>query len=229
MSNAMIGYDTRFAIESAPGSGVYVELDEVYDVTPPSATIGEIDVTHNKSPNRRREYIPALTESGSAGLQMNFVPGSATDMRIEQLRASAQVLSMRITYPNGVTVTFDGFVKEYTPAVPVDDRMTATASLTVTGDVVVSAAVAPVNGIPPYITGTAKVGQRLSVWPGIWSGGGEITYQWRVGGTPVAGATGETYTPVSGNVGSPVTVSVTATNSAGSATVVSPATANVVS
>lgn len=138
MTDAMIGYDTRFAIESTPGSDTYTELAEVYEITPPSSTIAKVQVTHMKSPGRRHEYIPGLTENGAASLQMNYVPGSASDLRLEALRASGQVVSMRITYPNGVTVTFDGFVEEYTPAVPVDDRLTATVSLAVTGDIVIT-------------------------------------------------------------------------------------------
>lgn len=229
MSKAMIGYDTRFEIETAPGSGTYVELEEVYEITPPSSTIDKIEVTHMRSPNRRREYIPGLTENGSASLSMNYVPGSASDLRIEELRINGTVLSMRITYPNGVTVTFDGFVEEYTPAIPVDDRLTASVSLSVTGDIVIAEADAPVNQVPPHIMGTAKVGSVLTVWPGIWSSGGSLTYQWQVDGAPVSGATGETFTPASGHIGDPVTVEVTATNAAGSASAVSAATDNVVS
>lgn len=228
MSEAMIGYDTRFAIETSPGSGMYVELEEVFEVTPPSSTISKVDVTSFKSPGRRREFIPGLTENGAASLNMNFVPGSASDLRIEELRASGQVLSMRITYPNGVTVTFDGFVEEYSPAVPVDDRLTASVSLSVTGEIDIADPRPPENQVPPHIMGTAQVGQQLSVWPGIWSAVGALTYQWRVAGSPIAGAIGATFTPLVAHLGDPITVAVTSTNSQGSDTAISAATANVV-
>ncbi|SEI10094.1 phage tail tube protein [Paracoccus alkenifer] len=228
MSDAMIGYDTRFEIETAPGAGIYVELEEVYEITPPASTISKVDVTSFKSPGRRREFIPGLTENGAASLNMNFVPGSPSDLRIEALRASGEVLSMRITYPNGVTVTFDGFVEEYTPAVPVDDRMTAAVSLSVTGEILIANPVAPTNDVPPHISGVAQVGQVLSVWPGLWSALGDITYQWRVDGSPVSGATGPTFTPLVSHIGEPVTVAVTSTNSQGSDTAISGPTANVV-
>ncbi|MFE3839419.1 phage tail tube protein [Pseudogemmobacter sonorensis] len=138
MSNAMIGYDTGFAIAATAAGTTFVELDEVFEVTPPSATISEVEVTHFKSPGRRREFIAGLTDSGTASLQMNYVPNSISDQRINALRASGEVLPMRITYPNGVTVSFDGFIQEYTPAIPLDDRLTATVNIRVTGDVVIA-------------------------------------------------------------------------------------------
>lgn len=138
MSNANIGYDTRFAIEDAVGSGVYVELAEVFEVTPPEYTIDQVEVTHMQSPGRAKEFIPALSDNGTAQAQMNYIPGSATDTRIRELQASGEVLSMKITYPNGSTVTFPGSVESYNQAIPVGDRMTATAGFKVAGAVVVA-------------------------------------------------------------------------------------------
>lgn len=81
----------------------------------------------------------------------------------------------------------------------------------------------------PSVTGTAQVGVPLLASSGTWSPEGSYAYQWSVGGTPVAGATAATYTPAPGDVGKPVTVTVTATL-AGYTTArsTSAATANVV-
>jgi len=140
MSNADIGYDTRFAIEDAVGSGVYVELLEVFEVTPPEISVDQVEVTHFKSPGRAKEYIPALSDNGTAQAQMNYLPNSTTDQRLRQLQSNGDVVSMRITFPNGVTVTFPGSVETYSQSVPVNDRMTATAGFKVSGAVVVAAA-----------------------------------------------------------------------------------------
>ncbi len=140
MSNADIGYDTRFAIEDAVGSGVYVELLEVFEVTPPEISVDQVEVTHFKSPGRAKEYIPALSDNGTAQAQMNYLPNSTSDQRLRQLQSNGDVVSMRITFPNGVTVTFPGSVETYSQSVPVNDRMTATAGFKVSGAVVVAAA-----------------------------------------------------------------------------------------
>lgn len=136
-SQAAIGYDTTFAIEDAPGSGVFVSLAEVFEVTPPEVSVDQVDVTHFKSPGRAKEYIPQLKDNGSATATMNYVPDSATDQRIRELLASGAVLAMKITFPNDATATFSASVESYSQTVPVEDRMTATASFKVTGTVVV--------------------------------------------------------------------------------------------
>lgn len=137
-SQAAIGYDTTFAIEDAPGSGVFVALAEVFEVTPPEVSVDQVDVTHFKSPGRAKEYIPQLKDNGSATATMNYVPDSATDQRIRELLASGAVLEMKITFPNDATATFSASVESYSQTVPVEDRMTATASFKVTGTVVVN-------------------------------------------------------------------------------------------
>jgi hypothetical protein len=83
---------------------------------------------------------------------------------------------------------------------------------------------APANTGLPVISGTPTNGQTLTTSDGTWSGTTPITfsYQWRrcnaSGGScaPIAGATSKSYTLVSGDVGSTIRASVTATNAAGS-------------
>jgi len=136
-TNADIGYDTKFEIEI---DSTFTALAEVFEVTPPEIAVDQVEVTHFKSPNRSREYIPALSDNGTASASMNYVPNSATDQLIDTLLGSGDVAEMRITYPNGVTVTFDAFVSGYSKAIPVADRMTAEVQFKVTGDVTLAAA-----------------------------------------------------------------------------------------
>jgi NAD/NADP transhydrogenase alpha subunit len=136
-TNADIGYDTVFAIKVG---ATFVDLAEVFEVTPPEVSVDQVEVTHFKSPNRSREYIPALSDNGTASASMNYVPNSTTDQTLDTLLTSGDVAEMRITYPNGVTVTFDAFVSGYSKSIPVADRMTAEAQFKVTGDVTMAAA-----------------------------------------------------------------------------------------
>jgi hypothetical protein len=72
----------------------------------------------------------------------------------------------------------------------------------------------PVNSVAPVISGTPQVGNTLTASDGTWSGSPTFTFSWNGVGSPTNAAT---YTPVSGDVGNNLTVTVTATNSAGSA------------
>jgi hypothetical protein len=92
---------------------------------------------------------------------------------------------------------------------------------------------APSNTSPPTISGTAREGETLTASGGSWSGSTPMTFSYRwqrcnSGGSNcgnVSGATSQTYTVAHGDVGRTLRVSVTASNSDGSANAVSNATA----
>lgn len=86
---------------------------------------------------------------------------------------------------------------------------------------VVATITTPSNTTAPSISGQTATGQVLTVSPGVWSGGGTITYtyQWKRAGSNISSATKSTYTTVSADVGNTITCTVKATNSAGNASV----------
>ncbi|NHC23034.1 carboxypeptidase regulatory-like domain-containing protein [Nocardioides sp. IC4_145] len=68
-----------------------------------------------------------------------------------------------------------------------------------------------VNTARPTITGTPVVGGRLTATSGTWTPApASVTYQWRAGDAPIAGATGASYSPTSAVLGRQLTVVVTA-------------------
>lgn len=83
----------------------------------------------------------------------------------------------------------------------------------------------PANTVAPAITGTAEVGETLTVTNGTWTGG-SLTYTrvWRRDGVAIAGATGTTYELQAADEGAVITVVVTATNLKSSRTATSNAT-----
>lgn len=85
---------------------------------------------------------------------------------------------------------------------------------------------APTNKTPPSISGTAQVGETLTATDGTWDGLPAPTYtrQWKADDAAISGATGQTYTLTAAEEGARITVTVTATNSEGSASATSPAT-----
>lgn len=91
---------------------------------------------------------------------------------------------------------------------------------------VISDASAPRNTVRPVITGSARVGDTLSVTTGTWTGGVQAyTFQWQLcdedgnACVNVTGATGRTYNVRSGDDGGTMRALVTAQNAAGKTTV----------
>jgi hypothetical protein len=74
--------------------------------------------------------------------------------------------------------------------------------------------VAPVNTVVPAITGSLPVGSTLTLADGTWTGTAPITYtrQWKRDGVNISGATASTYVLVSGDLGTMISATVTATN-----------------
>lgn len=79
----------------------------------------------------------------------------------------------------------------------------------------------PVNSVAPAITGTATVGETLTVTNGTWSGSPTYTRQWKRDGANISGATGLTYVLVAADSGKTITCVVTATNAGGAVTATS--------
>ena len=107
----------------------------------------------------------------------------------------------------------------------------AAASLSAPTTVVAPLAGAPVNVVPPAISGTAAQGQTLTASPGTWVGRATgFAYQWQrcdatgVNCAAIDDATAATYVVAPADAGTTLRVAVTATNAAGSASAVSAAT-----
>jgi hypothetical protein len=93
----------------------------------------------------------------------------------------------------------------------------------------------PSNSSLPSISGTATVGSTLTANPGTWSGSAPISfqYQWTICGANggschnISGATAQTYTLAAADAGNTVRIHVIASNSEGSGTATSNASARI--
>lgn len=133
MTDAKIGYGTRYEVKATAAATGFTEIAEVISVTPGAAAADRIEATHMLSPNRRREYIAGLIDTDEAEFQINWIPGNSTDLVLRGLLDSGEATQHRITFPNDVTLTFTGSITGFEKDIPVDDRMTATITVAVSG------------------------------------------------------------------------------------------------
>lgn len=139
MSDAILGFGSKFQIETDASPQAFVDLGEVFNITPPSSNVDQIDVTHMQSPGRRREFIDGLIDPGECSFEMNYIPGSAADLALLDILdtpvGESRKRVCRIVYPNGFQDTFEANLQTYEPNVPTEEKMTATVTFKVTGTV----------------------------------------------------------------------------------------------
>lgn len=133
MTEAAIGYGSKFELETAPGAGTYFRIAEITNLTPPQEKTDSLEATNFDSPDGYKEYITGMTDPGDVKFDMNFLPGSASETAILTAKASRVKYGARTTFPNGSVWNFSILILEYSPAVPVDKKMDASVSGKVTG------------------------------------------------------------------------------------------------
>lgn len=138
-TQAAIGYGTHMQILyglSPTSPLVWQTIGEVTDITLPSASVDQIDVTHMHSPNRTREFIDGMIDMGECSFTMNYVPGSDGDRILLAILAIpagvARTQSLRVVFANAETRAFSGNLSGYAPTAPTADKMTATVTWKVT-------------------------------------------------------------------------------------------------
>ena len=116
------------------GSVDFVDIAELRDITVPALTRNEIEMTtHNEDDD---SYIVGIRRHGSMTFNMNFVPSDPTHDHVDGLQAAwfnGTRDIYRITYPDGSSWLFSGFVSNFGATAPVDDRLSADVTIRPTG------------------------------------------------------------------------------------------------
>lgn len=141
-TSALIGNGGSFAIQQT-GDASPVVLAEVTSISPPSDQVDVLDVTHLASPNATREFITGLRDPGECSIEMNFVPGSAADTKLQSVRDGRVPVTCVVTFPPvgdaaAISWTFTGILTGYETTMSGDEPMSATVTFKVTGSYVVS-------------------------------------------------------------------------------------------
>jgi hypothetical protein len=132
-TSAAIGHGTIIAVGDGASPENFTTISEVTSVSPPGTQIDMIDATHMESPDRYREYITGLKDGTDGSIEMNFVPGGAGQLAMAELLGATDPTNFKITWPNAHVEYFQGYVTGFQPTAPVDDKMTATATIKQTG------------------------------------------------------------------------------------------------
>ena len=128
MADGKIGYGSTVRIGRG-ATPTWTELAFVGDIEMPDEQIDEVEVTHMKSPGRRKQFIAGLIDGGEVSIPMNYIQGSDTDDLLLELKASGEVVQIEITLTaDGTPEIYAGFLKGYARTAPIADKMMATAT-----------------------------------------------------------------------------------------------------
>lgn len=135
MTAAKTGWGGEFHFDN--NSGTLTEWVEVKGFTLPNGTVEQLDATHLKSPNRRREKVAGMIDDGDLTVRLNYVPGSTTDVNIMQAFTEGDLRDYMAVVPRATTdweITGTAFIAgvdrgEITP----DGIMEVTVTLTLSG------------------------------------------------------------------------------------------------
>jgi hypothetical protein len=113
---------------------VQIPIGEITSFDGPGGTNSEIDITSLNSTSR--EFRNGLRDSGEVTLEMNFVPGNVgqVDLRTQQANTNTPGTYV-MTLSTAQTITFSAFVREFSISGSVDDKVSASVTLRVTGNV----------------------------------------------------------------------------------------------
>jgi hypothetical protein len=135
---AGIGWGGEFWLDDDAVTPILTELVQVKSFTLPQDEVEQVEISHLKSPGRRREYAPGMIEGGEFEVVLNFRAGSDTDQLCQTALSAGNTRAFKAIIPErGVPVwdiTGDCVVTGYDRGeVNIDDAMEATLTCKITG------------------------------------------------------------------------------------------------
>ena len=114
MSEAVAAIGATITIDATP-------IEEVRDISGLELSTDEVDVTNHDSPGFGEEVLPTIKRWGAISFPMNAVPGAAGQEALYDAWAARTSHAFIVTYTNGVTATFTGFVRRFGLSAAVTD------------------------------------------------------------------------------------------------------------
>ena len=123
-----IGYQTDVLVgANLAAVTATVVLAGLTSVTPPALTRDEYERTAMGGTDFLRQFGPSLIDPGELTVELNWLPNAPTEVLLRDMFAERSgrliMIRFRMVTPN-VTCSFRAFLRERSPAVPMDDKMT---------------------------------------------------------------------------------------------------------
>lgn len=135
MSNAVAGVGSRFRRWN---SSAWEDIAEVNSISGPTMSRDTIDVTSLDSTGGYREFITGFRNPGTVTLSMNFTRATFEQMKDDFESEDLQNYEIVLNDTEETTLEFEGLVTEVPLDVPADDKISANATIQISGQVTVN-------------------------------------------------------------------------------------------
>jgi len=146
-TDPIIGYGKHIAYSSDGGS-TYTSVGKTTEVKLPERELGTAEITNDDSPDFHKEYIPALYEPGTVTFSYIYTAAQFAALEtIYQLAADTATRAdatktWKVTFPDGSTSVFDGFMTKHDLPLALEDGVTVEAEIQVSGQMTFTAGMA---------------------------------------------------------------------------------------
>lgn len=125
---------------TAVGGENFATLGEMTDFTPPAPSTSVFETTHYQSPDGNIQRAAGMTDPGTAGVTFNWISGDPTQdgaTGLYKAFVDKQLRNFRVIYPFTPLVidSFAGIVTSYPVTAPLNDRMTGSCEIQVSGNI----------------------------------------------------------------------------------------------
>lgn len=110
-------------------------IGELVDFTGPGGQAAIIDVTHLKS--TAKEKLVGLPDEGQISMNLNLDPADVGQRECWEARAAQELrdFELELTDTAGTVLLFQGFVLEFSISAGVDDKISASITIEISGSV----------------------------------------------------------------------------------------------
>jgi predicted secreted protein len=114
----------------------YTLIAEVRNVGGPGFTRDSVERTHLGSTGGYREFFPGLRDGGEIEFELNLDFEQASHSPSTGLFSTYEddtIHTFQLTFPDGTICEFDGFITDFEFDIPLDDLITSSVTLKITG------------------------------------------------------------------------------------------------
>jgi len=134
-----IGYASDFG-DASVSAGPYVTVGHCVNIDTPDYKVGDADASYVQMPNRYKIFVPKLTDPGEVKFKLIWSPAAYTHI---QGLLGTYYYYFQVTFPDlgatASTLKFQGYYKELTAPMPLEDLVVCDVTVKVSGTVTFTA------------------------------------------------------------------------------------------